>query len=59
MARDQRLGGLNRAVDQRRSFEEWSYDLDATLRFTTPAGPKAFRARFDLGLLQQWAPRSA
>ena len=39
--------------------EEWTHDLDATLTFATPAGPRSFRARFDLGLLQRWEPRSA
>jgi len=34
--------------------EEWSYDLDASLSFTTPTGLQRFRARFDLGLLQRW-----
>jgi uncharacterized protein YjbI with pentapeptide repeats len=38
--------------------EEWSYDLEATLSFATPSGPRRFRARFDLGLLQRWEPTS-
>jgi hypothetical protein len=38
--------------------EEWSYDLDASFTFATPAGIRRFRARFDLGLLQRWEPES-
>lgn len=38
--------------------DEWSYDLDATLTLAAPGEPRRFRARFDLGLLQRWEPRS-
>ena len=36
--------------------EEWSYDLDAILTLAAPGGPRRFRGRFDLGLLQRWEP---
>jgi uncharacterized protein YjbI with pentapeptide repeats len=38
--------------------EEWTYDLDATFTFAAPGGPRCYRGRFDLGLLQRWEPQS-
>ncbi len=45
---------LRREVLSVEAHEEWTYDLDATFTFATPTGPRRFRARFDLGLLQRW-----
>lgn len=49
----ERLRGI--AVETR-VVDEWTHDLEVVLTFDAGAGRRAFLARFQLGLLQEWTP---